>query len=187
MSFRNKSLIVTGVLGVGLSLGGAGISHAVTGDGAPTVDSGQARSSIYNEAHTVAIALRGGPASAAAQRPLSLEFVTSLLRAASFDEGEPAPAQWTLFLPIDASFTRLGGVQLDTLIHDPAGLRALIDRHLVAESVTLDDMKRSDSARSIDGQALDASLADTPHRSGVAVIAEQTVENGRVFIIDGLL
>jgi uncharacterized surface protein with fasciclin (FAS1) repeats len=113
--------------------------------------------------------------------------MTSLLRAASFGAQRPAPAQWSLFLPVDAAFDRLGGRQLDALIHDPETRRALIDRHLLAEPVSLADLKQGEPVTTLGGQALAVSVGDKPRLNGATVLAERTIGDGRVFIVDHLL
>jgi len=201
MSLRHATLITAGLLGIGLSLGALEITAAQPDADAGTVDTAETRRqtatsgssteahapSLYGELLAAATSLRGGPASAAVGRPVSLEFIISLLRAASFDADRPAPAQWTLFLPVDAAFGSLDGRQLDALIHDTAALRALIDRHVLAESLSLEDLKQRDPVTTIGGQALDVMIGDKPRVNGATVLAEQGVGSGRVFIVDGLL
>jgi len=201
MSLRHATVTTAGLLGIGLTVGALEVSAAPTDADADTVDIGETRPqsaasassteadapSLYGELLAAATALRGAPASAAVGRPVSLEFIISLLRAASFDGERPAPAQWTLFLPVDAAFGSLDGRQLDALVHDTAALRALIDRHVLAESLSLDALKRRDTVTTIGGQALDVASGDKTQVNGATVLAGQGVGSGRVFIVDGLL
>ena len=200
MSLRHATLITAGLLGVDLSLAALEIPAAQTDADAGTVDTGDTRPrtatnsssteadapSLYGQLLAAATALRGAPVSAAVGRPVSLEFIISLLRAANFDADRSAPAQWTLFLPVDAAFGSLDGRHLD-VIHDTAALRALIDRHVLAKSLSLDTLKQRDTVTTIGGQALDVTSGDKTQVNGATVLAAKWVGSGRVFIVDGLL
>jgi uncharacterized surface protein with fasciclin (FAS1) repeats len=195
MSKPNTTLMTAGLLAAGLSLSAIGAvrAFAPAGADAMTADSGLSGSqvnvpSLYDEAHAAAGSLRGRPAASAVGQPVSLEFMISLLRTASFGTGAPAPAQWTLFLPTDAAFAHLAGAPLDALIHQPNALRTLVDRHLAVGDSTLDELALGASASSLAGQPLQVTEADQgPRVNGVSVLAQLEVGNGRVFIVDGLL
>ena len=182
MSFRVPVLITAGLLGLGLSVGTA--QQAVS-----SVEPAPARTApgIYSEALRAATSLRGAPASDAVGEAVSLEFVTSLLRAVSFDTGRQASSQWTLFLPIDSAFSTLDGEQLDVIIHSDEALRALLDAHIVAQSLSTADLERGVQALTLDGKPL-VFVDDGGLRvNGAAILAHQRVGNGRVFIVDRLL
>jgi uncharacterized surface protein with fasciclin (FAS1) repeats len=202
MSLLKGTLITAGLLGAGLSLGTLGTSQALSAEGAHATDtppatprsamrdsvaSGVSAPSLYDEALAAARALRGARAASAAGRPVSLEFSTSLLRAASFGAGPPAPAQWTLFLPTDAAFAPLAGAPLDALIHDREALRDVLDRHLLAGAWSLDQPRQGEAVTTLGGQALEVAPGEVPRVNGVTVLAEQRLGNARVFLVDGLL
>jgi uncharacterized surface protein with fasciclin (FAS1) repeats len=142
---------------------------------------------IYSEALRAASALRGAPASDAAGEAVSLEFVTSLLRALSFDAGRQAPPEWTLFLPIDSAFSTLDGEQLDAIIHDDAALRALLDAHIAARSLSVADLERGVRVLTLDGEPLVLADDGELRVNGAAILADQRVGNGMVFVVDRLL
>lgn len=182
MSFRVPTLITAGMLGLGLSVGAVEHQEAVV-DRA-SVDS---TPSVYSQALVAASALRGAPASAAVGEPVSLEFITSLLRSASFASGPAAHSEWTLFLPIDSAFSPLAGARLDALIHDRAKLRSLLDAHIAAEPLTAADLGAGVQAKTLDGRTLKSAAGEGLSVNGATVLAEQVVGNGRVFIVDRLL
>jgi uncharacterized surface protein with fasciclin (FAS1) repeats len=186
-------LILAGLLSVGVgtvgavqALGSRGADLASVGSTAPRLATA-AVGTVYDEALAAASGLRGRPAAAAVGRPVSLEFIVSLLRAASFGPGPTAPAEWTLFLPTDAAFAPLAGAPLDALIHDPVALRAMLDRHLVADAWSRDQERAGRSPTTLGGQPLEIGDGEGSRVNGADVLAEQRLGNGRVFIIDRLL
>jgi uncharacterized surface protein with fasciclin (FAS1) repeats len=193
-------LILAGLLGVGVgsvgtvqAFGSRGADLAGTGSTPPRLASTAVRApadaggTVYDEALAAATALRGRPAAAAVGRPVSLEFIVSLLRAVSFGPGPTAPAEWTLFLPTDAAFAPLAGGPLDALVHNPAALRAMLDRHLVADAWSRDQAQSGRSLTTLGGQRLEVEDSEGSRVNGADVLAEQRLGNGRVFIIDRLL
>ena len=200
MSTLNRTLLITvGLLGASFSVGA---SQALSRDGANPTDANIATvrttptdsrasavnaPSLYDEAFATASALRGVPAASAVGRPVSLELIASLLRAASFGAGPTAPAQWTLFLPTDTAFAHLAGAPLDALIHHPNARQNLLDRHVVVGALSLDELQQGESVTTLGGQPLDVVLGDMPRVNGATVLAEQRLGNAHVYIVDGLL
>jgi uncharacterized surface protein with fasciclin (FAS1) repeats len=182
VSFLAPTIISAGLLGLALNVGAADHQgSAAEGFLAPAAES------IYTEAHGAAAALRGASAVTAAGQPVSLEFVTSLLRAASFGFARSAPEEWTLFLPIDAAFSAIAGAQLDALIHDRTALEAMLDAHIADGLLTTEDMRNGTGATTLDGEELRPVFAHGLRVNDANVLAEKAVGNGRVFIIDRLL
>jgi uncharacterized surface protein with fasciclin (FAS1) repeats len=182
MSFRVPVLVTAGLLGLGLSVGT--VQKAVSSVEPATVG---AASSIYSQALRAATSLRGAPASDAAGQSVSLEFVTSLLRAVSFDAGQQAPAGWTLFLPIDSAFSVLDGEQLDAIVHSDAALKALLDAHIAGQSLSIADLERGAQALTLDGEPLVLADQGGLRVNGAGILADLRVGNGHVFIVDRLL
>jgi len=196
-----SALILTGLLGAGSAVAAIGAGRVLGwgGDAAQTSaatmrntaaisDAGVDRdASLYTEALAATSALRGGPITSAVGRPVSVEFAASLLRAASFGPGPKTPAQWTLFLPTDAAFAPLAGAPLDQLVHHPNAVLAVLDRHLVASTVTLDDLRRGETVSTLGGKPVEVIGGETPRVNGANVLAEHRLGNGRVLIVDALL
>jgi uncharacterized surface protein with fasciclin (FAS1) repeats len=202
MSMLKATLITAGLLGAGLSVGEVEANRAAAANRTEPTDAQPALvqtsmpnavareaggRSIYDEALAAATALRGVRASAAVGRPVSLEFITSLLRAASFGADRAAPVQWTLFLPTDAAFAPFAGRTLDTLIHNPTALRHLLDRHVLFGALPLDALPQGNALTTLGGQALTIVPGEMPRVNGATVLAEQRVGNDRIVIVDGLL
>jgi len=201
MTKLKRALILAGLLGAGSAvaaietgrmLGGGGDTaqtNAVTMQTtAASFGTGVDRdTSLYAEALAATSALRGGPITSAVGRPVSVEFAASLLRAASFGPGPKTPAQWTLFLPTDAAFAPLAGAPLDQLVHHPNAMLAVLDRHLVASTVTLDDLRRGETVSTLGGKPVEVIGGETPRVNGANVLAEHRLGNGRVLIVDALL
>ena len=201
MTKLKRALILAGLLGAGSAVAAIGSGRMLGGGGdtaqtnavtmqttAASFGTGVDRdASLYAEALAATSALRGGPVTSAVGRPVSVEFVASLLRAASFGPGPEMPAQWTLFLPIDAAFTRLAGAPLDQLVHHPNTMLAVLDRHLVASALTLDDLRRGETVSTLGGKPVEVIGGETPRVNGANVLAEHRLGNGRVLIVDALL
>jgi hypothetical protein len=64
---------------------------------------------------------------------------------------------------------------------------AVLDRHLVASTVTLDDLRRGETVSTLGGKPVEVIGGETPRVNGANVLAEHRLGNGRVLIVDALL
>lgn len=121
------------------------------------------------------------------ERPLSVEFFSSLLRAASFAALPPIDDSYTLFLPIDAAFSQRSGAELDALVHNPNALQSLVGSHLVSGRVSAADLQAGRAVQAVNGQPIAAEAADELAVNGATVIGTVELDHGIVHFIDRLL
>jgi uncharacterized surface protein with fasciclin (FAS1) repeats len=95
------------------------------------------------------------------------------------------PFHW--FLPVDSAFSRFSGEALDAVVHDRAALEALVDAHIVAGSVTRDELQQGTVLVSLRGEAIAAEWVGRPFVNGAAVLGSAELEHGVVHFIDRVL
>ena len=120
-------------------------------------------------------------------KPVSIEFFTSLFRAVSWGSTPSVEGSFTLFLPIDSAFSRRSGEEIDALVHDPEALRSLIGAHIVLGRLSQADLQRGGAFVSLSGEQIAAESIGTPSVNGAAVIGTTELEHGIVHFIDRLL
>jgi uncharacterized surface protein with fasciclin (FAS1) repeats len=121
------------------------------------------------------------------RRDLSLEFFTSLLRAATFDGTLRIDGPHTLFLPADRAFAGIPGAQLSAVIHNPVALRRLAKAHLVPGRVSTEDLKNGHAVTALDGRAIRTTAETALSVNGANILGTASTENGVIHIIDRLL
>jgi uncharacterized surface protein with fasciclin (FAS1) repeats len=117
----------------------------------------------------------------------SVAFFGSLLRAASLGDLLDLGGEYTLFVPVDAAFSRMTGQQISDLIHDPESLRSLVAAHIVPERVLVTDLKHGRAVFAISGDRIEPSPAARPQLNGATLIRTALAGPIMVHIIDGLL
>ena len=117
----------------------------------------------------------------------SIAFFGSLIRAASLGDLLDLRGMYTLFVPVDAAFSRMTGQQISDLIHDPESLRSLVAAHIVPGHVLVTDLKQGTAIFSISGERIESSTAAMPQVNEANLIGTTPKGSIVVHVVDGLL
>ncbi|MCU0834670.1 MAG: fasciclin domain-containing protein [Chromatiaceae bacterium] len=117
----------------------------------------------------------------------SVAFFNSLLRAASLGDLLDLRGTYTLFVPVDAAFSRMSGERIAELIHDSQSLRSLIAAHVVPGRVLKSDLTPGAAVRSVSGDRIEASTADGLQVNGANLITTAFLGSVVVHVVDRLL
>ena len=123
----------------------------------------------------------------------SAGFLSTLLQAgeaAGLLETLRGPGPFTVFAPRDAAFEALPEGALEALLADPERLRAVLERHVVAERAGSDLLVDRASVRAVQGAEFALSTtAEGSLRVGEATVIQPDIRasNGVVHVIDRVL
>lgn len=123
----------------------------------------------------------------------SAGFLSTLLQAgeaAGLLDTLAGPGSFTVFAPRDAAFEALPEGALEALLEDPEQLRAVLERHVVAERAGSDLLVDRTSVRTVQGVEFTLSTtADGSLRVGEATVIQPDIRasNGVVHVIDRVL
>jgi uncharacterized surface protein with fasciclin (FAS1) repeats len=123
----------------------------------------------------------------------SAGFLATLLQAgeaAGLLDTLQGPGPFTVFAPRDAAFEALPEGALEALLADPERLRAVLERHVVAERAGSDLLVDRASVRTVQG--VEFALSTSPEgslRVGEATVIQPDIRasNGVVHVIDRVL
>ena len=139
--------------------------------------------------HAASVADKGGPdildtAVAAG----SFKTLATALTAAGMVETLKGDGPFTVFAPTDEAFAKLPPGAIDSLLKDPAKLRAVLKYHVVAGSVSSDQVKKLKTAKTVLGQEVNvAHFFDVRINDAKVVKADVRASNGVIHVIDSVL
>ena len=115
------------------------------------------------------------------------EFVVAVSRAKlpySLDGTRPC----TVIVPTDAAFARLPSAVKNILSNNPANWRHLIGRHILPKQLTLSEMLRLRTVKTINNASLQITLNHAIYVDGARVIqSDLLARNGMIHIIDQVI
>ena len=114
-----------------------------------------------------------------------------LAKRAGLNETLEKEGPFTLFAPNSATIIKLGKAKIDSLKADKAGLKALLEDHLVAGDLTLAAIAalNGKSLTSVGGSELPVKVKGNAVTVGGAKIVKSDIDadNGMVFVMDGIV
>ncbi len=117
----------------------------------------------------------------------SLDFFSSVLSASQIKDMLRGDEQFTVFIPVNAAFSDLGGDRLSTLLNDPAQVQALAKAHVVPGKITVPEMMTGKQMKALNGDAVNVQAGAGLTVNGASIIGSETAENGIVHYVDRLL
>ena len=138
-----------------------------------------------------------GTANAQAQRDLvdtavaAGQFTTlaRALQAAGLVDTLKGPGPFTVFAPTDAAFAKLPPGALDSLLANPAQLRAVLTYHVVPGRVTAAQVAGLSTATTVQGEPVRISAAGGTVRVNNATVTQADImaSNGVIHVVDSVL
>lgn len=143
----------------------------------PTYDTTRISSSDYSGKMLADVAASSG----------SLDFFSSVLNAAEVDDMLRGDRQFTVFIPVNEAFSRIGGEQLSTILNDPARVQSLARAHVVPGRITATDLMSGTRVEALNGQEIASRSGAEITVNGASIIGSEVAENGIVHYVDRLL
>jgi LPXTG-motif cell wall-anchored protein len=142
-------------------------------------------------------AVPAGTANAQAQRDIvdtavgAGQFTTlaRALQAAGLVETLKGPGPYTVFAPTDAAFAKLPPGTLDSLLANPAQLRAVLTYHVVPGRVTAAQVAGLSTATTVQGEPIRITATGGTVRINNATVTQADVmaSNGVIHVVDTVL
>jgi uncharacterized surface protein with fasciclin (FAS1) repeats len=114
--------------------------------------------------------------------------LVTAVKAAGLVDTLKGPGPFTVFAPTDAAFAKLPPGTVDSLLKDPARLRAILTYHVLPGKVMAADVKTG-AARTVQGQsvALKAEGGKVMVDAANVVSADVAASNGVIHVIDAVM
>lgn len=111
------------------------------------------------------------------------------VQAAGLAETLSSPGPFTVFAPTNAAFAKLPKAQLDSLLNDPAALRALLLYHVVPGRVMAAKVVTLTAAKTVNGANVRISVGGSTVRINTATVTRTDIRarNGVIHVIDTVL
>jgi uncharacterized surface protein with fasciclin (FAS1) repeats len=123
----------------------------------------------------------------------SFKTLVTAVKAAGLVETLSSPGPFTVFAPTDDAFAKLPAGTVEGLLKDKEKLTAILTYHVVSGKVMADDVKKMDSAKTVQGQdvSIDAKKWHL-HRNvkindANVITADIECSNGVIHVIDSVL
>jgi uncharacterized surface protein with fasciclin (FAS1) repeats len=118
----------------------------------------------------------------------SFETLLAAVRAAGLVETLQGPGPFTVFAPTDEAFAKLPAGTVESLLADPAALRAVLTYHVVPGRVMAADVLASNGGTpaTVQGQTLTIRVVDgkVMVNDATVVAADVAASNGVIHVID---
>jgi uncharacterized surface protein with fasciclin (FAS1) repeats len=119
----------------------------------------------------------------------SFKTLATALQAAGLVDTLKGKGPFTVFAPTDEAFAKIPKSDLDALLADKAKLTRVLTYHVVPGKVTAAEVMELDSAKTVEGGALDVSVsAGSVTVDGAKVVkADVMASNGVIHVIDSVV
>jgi len=119
------------------------------------------------------------------------EFSTlvTAIKAAGLVETLSSEGPFTVFAPTNAAFDKLPAGTLDSLLKDPAKLKAILTYHVVSGNVKAADVVKLTSATTVAGQNVTIAVEGEAVKVNNATVTQTDIatSNGTIHVIDTVL
>ncbi len=119
------------------------------------------------------------------------EFSTlvTAIKAAGLVETLSSEGPFTVFAPTNAAFDKLPAGTLDSLLKDPAKLKAILTYHVVSGNVKAADVVKLTSATTVAGQNVTIAVEGETVKVNNATLTQTDIatSNGTIHVIDTVL
>lgn len=115
--------------------------------------------------------------------------LVTAVKAAGLVETLSAAGPYTVFAPTNEAFAKLPAGTLDSLLADPAKLKAVLTYHVVSGDVKSADVVKLTSATTVNGKAVPIVVDGSTVKVGAATVTttDLAATNGTVHVIDTVL
>jgi uncharacterized surface protein with fasciclin (FAS1) repeats len=178
---RLRRLLSTAAI-AGLTIGAAACGSDDAAISVDATDVEEAVGTVVDQAETASADL------AQTLRDNGLDTVASVV-----DQIDPddliGGANFTFFAPNDEAFTSLGAGDTADLLTDPGRVLEVLRNHIVAQTISAEDLATADTVDTEAGETLEVSVDDGVVRLGDVTVVSTgiAVGDGVIHVVDGLL
>ena len=115
--------------------------------------------------------------------------LVTAIKTAGLVETLSSEGPFTVFAPTNAAFDKLPAGTLDSLLKDPAKLKAILTYHVVSGNVKAADVVKLSSATTVAGQDVAITVTGDTVKVNNAAVTKTDIEasNGTIHVIDTVL
>ncbi|MEI7819152.1 MAG: fasciclin domain-containing protein [bacterium] len=115
--------------------------------------------------------------------------LVTAVKAAGLVETLSGPGPFTVFAPTNDAFAKLPAGTLDSLLADPAKLKAVLTYHVVSGDVKAADVVKLTSVTTVNGKTAPITVAGNVVKVGPATVTATDIAatNGTIHVIDTVL